>query len=208
MRSRLFETQWDPVSMAKPLARTIVNSEVVDAAKRDKGLAHPWFAERSTRGVPPGILWHVMSMSIPPAYYPSFLSGPYPERTLPLLSQPLVELCLRIPSYTLINSGKDRALARRAFANDLPPEIARRSAKGRADQHVRNIVDANLEFIRELLLDGLLVRHGLLNRKSLELYLTRGSSPADFQYSEILQEHVCTESWLRRALTNASAAAS
>jgi asparagine synthase (glutamine-hydrolysing) len=208
VRARLFETAWDPVSMAKPLARTIVNSEVIDTAKRDKGLAHPWFAERVTRGVPPGILWHVTSISIPPAYYPSFLSGPYPERTLPLLSQPLVELCLRIPSYTLINSGQDRALARRAFAKDLPPEIVRRRAKGRADQHVRNIVDANLEFIRELLLDGLLVQRGLLNRKSLELYLTRGSSPADFQYGEILQEHVCTESWLRRALTNASAAAS
>jgi asparagine synthase (glutamine-hydrolysing) len=208
VRARLFATAWDPVSMAKPLARTIVNREVIEAAKHDKGLAHPWLAERATRGVPPGILWHVMSISIPPAYYPSFGIGPYPERTLPLLSQPLVELCLRIPSYTLINSGQDRALARRAFANDLPPEIVRRRAKGRADQHVRNIVDANLEFIRELLLDGLMVQRGLLNRESLDRYLTRGSSPADFQYSEILQEHVCTESWLRRAVTTASATAS
>ena len=206
VRTRLFETAWDPVAMAKPLARTIVNSEVIDAVKGDEGFAHPWLAERATRGVPPGILWHVMSISIPPAYYPSFRSGPYPERTLPLLSQPLVETCLRIPSYTLINSGQDRALARRAFATDLPLEIARRRAKGRADQHVRNIVDANLELIRELLLDGLLVQRGLLNRESLERYLTRGSSPADYQYSEILQEHVCTESWLRRALTTASAA--
>lgn len=206
VRSRLFQAPWDPVAMAKPLERTIVSAEVIEAAKRDKSLAHPWLAERVTRGVPPGILWHVMSISIPPAYYPSFLRGPYPERTLPLLSQPLVEACLRIPSYTLIDSGQDRALARRAFANDLPPEIVRRRAKGRIDQHVRNLVDANLEFIRELLLDGLLVQRGLLNRQALERYLTRGS-PADFQYSEILQEHVCTESWLRRALTNASVTA-
>jgi hypothetical protein len=67
-------------------------------------------------------------------------------------------------------------------------------------------VDANLDFIRELLLDGLLVQRGYLNRAALERYLTRGS-PSDYQYSEILQEHVCTESWLRRALTTASAAA-
>ena len=207
VRARLFQSAWDPVSMAKPLARTIVNSDVIEAAKRDKGLVHPWLSERVTRGVPPGILWHVMSMSIPPAYYPSFSTGPYPERTLPLLSQPLVELCLRIPSYALIHSGQDRALARRAFANDLPAEIVRRRAKGRADQHVRNLVDANLAFIRELLLDGLLVQRGLLNRASLERYLTRGNSPADYQYSEILQEHVCTESWLRRALTTACATA-
>ncbi len=207
VRSRMFPAPWDPVAMAKPLTRTIVSSEVIASVKRGTGFAHPWLADRSTRGVPPGVLWHVMSISIPPAYYPSFSSGPYPERTLPLLSQPLVETCLRIPSYTLINSGQDRAIARRAFANDLPAEIVRRRAKGRADQHVRNIVDANLDFIRELLLDGLMVQRGLLNRDVLDRYLTRGSSPADYQYSEILQEHVCTESWLRRALTTASATA-
>ena len=207
VRARMFARPWDPVAMAKPLERTIVNNEVIAAVKRDAGFVHPWLADRSTVGVPPGILWHVMSISIPPAFYPSLSSGPYPERTLPLLSQPLVETCLRIPSYTLINSGQDRALARRAFAADLPAEIVRRRAKGRADQHVRNMVDANLELIRELLLDGLLVQRGYLNRAALDRYLTRGSSPADYQYSEILQEHVCTESWLRRALTTASATA-
>ena len=108
-----------------------------------------------------------------PAYYSSFERTDYPERTLPLLSQPLVELCLRIPTYVLIRSGRDRALARRAFANDLPAEIIARYAKGRADHHSRNILDANLAFVRELLLDGALVQKGLLNRTNLELYLTR-----------------------------------
>jgi hypothetical protein len=68
-------------------------------------------------------------------------------------------------------------------------------------------VDTNIDFIRELLLDGLLVQRGLLDRSALQRYLTRGSSPADFQYSEILQEHVCTESWLRGAVTSACATA-
>jgi len=58
-----------------------------------------------------------------------------------------------------------------------------------------------------MLLDGLLVSRGLLNRKALERYLTRESSPADFQYSEILQEHLCTEAWLRTWVTTSSAAA-
>ncbi len=127
---------------------------------------------------------------------------------MPLLSQPLVELCLRIPTYLLIKSGRDRALARLAFERDLPTEIVRRRAKGRADQHVRNILDANLDFVRELLLDGFLVRRGLLDRAALDLYLTRSRSPADFQYSEILQEHACTEAWLRSRLTRSCAVAS
>ena len=205
--ARVFERQWDPIAMTKPLERTVVNAEVVAAAKRNKGLAHPWLTPAATRGVSPGILWHVLSLSMLPAYYSSFSREGYPERTMPLLSQPLVELCLRIPTYLLIESGRDRALARRAFTDDLPAEIVRRQAKGRADQHVRNILDNNLEFVREFLLDGVLVGRGLLNRAGLELYLTRDRSPADFQYSEILQEHVCTEAWLRTWLTGSCAPA-
>ena len=205
VRSRVFEPEWDPISMAKPLTRTIVSSEVIEVAKRNKGFTHPWLTPQITRGVSPGILWHVMSLSMPPSYYSSFVRSGYLERTLPLLSQPLVELCLRIPTYVLIRSGRDRALARRAFADDLPAEIVRRYAKGRADQHSRNILDANLSFVRELLLDGVLVQKGLLNRANLELYLTRDRSPADFQYNEILQEHVCTEAWLRSRITSSCA---
>jgi asparagine synthase (glutamine-hydrolysing) len=114
-------------------------------------------------------------------------------------------LCLRIPTYVLIKSGRDRALARRAFADDLPAEIVRRYAKGRADHHSRNILDGNLDFVRELLLDGLLVQKGFLDRANLEMYLTRNRSPADFQYNEILQEHMCTEAWLRSWTTSSCA---
>jgi asparagine synthase (glutamine-hydrolysing) len=204
-RSRVHNREWDPISIAKPLARSIVTREVVEAAKRNKRLTHLWLTPNITREVPPGILWHIMSLSMAPAYYSSFVRSDYPERTLPLLSQPLVELCLRIPTCVLIRSGRDRALARRAFANDLPAEIIARYAKGRADHHIRNILDANVAFVRELLLDGVLVQKGLLNRANLELYLTRDRSPADFQYNEILQEHVCTEAWLRTWITNSSA---
>jgi asparagine synthase (glutamine-hydrolysing) len=207
LRVRAFGSRWDPIGMAKPLERTLINRDVIAAVKRDRTFEHPWLTAVNTRAVPPGILWHITSISLPPAFYSSFSREPYPERTMPLLSQPLVELCLRIPTYLLIRSGRDRAVARRAFERDLPGEIVRRQAKGRADQHLRNILDSNLDFVRELLLDGLLVQRGLLNRAVLEVYLDRNRSPADFQYSEILQEHVCAEVWLRSWLTTACAAA-
>src|SRR5207248_977138 len=121
--------------------------------------------------------------------------------------QPLVELCLRTPTHVLIKNGMDRATARRAFAPDLPPEIIRRRNKGRIDQHIRNVLDRNLDFVRDLLLNGRLVQHGLLDRRNLELYLTRERSPADFQYAEIVQEHLCVESWLSRWLDNRESAA-
>jgi asparagine synthase (glutamine-hydrolysing) len=200
VRRRLIPTQLHPLRMAERPERTIVSQEVVNAAMRDLKLIHPWFADHRVRGVPPGILWHTLSVASPPAFYPSFEAGLHPERTMPLLSQPLVELCLRIPTYVLIKNGMDRATARRAFAPDLPPEIIKRRNKGRIDQHLRDVMDANLNFVRDLLLNGRLVKEGLLNRRNLELYLTRERSPADFQYSEILQEQLCVEAWLSRWL--------
>jgi hypothetical protein len=56
--------------------------------------------------------------------------------------------------------------------------------------------------VRDRLLNGRLVKEGLLDRRNLELYLTRERSPADFQYAEILQEHLCVEAWLSRWLDN------
>jgi asparagine synthase (glutamine-hydrolysing) len=206
VRARLLPKRFDPVTASGRPERTLVNAEVRLAAARNAEFDHPWFTRRSTRGVPPGILWHVSTVSVPPAYYTSFGPETTPERTMPLLSQPLVEVCLRMPSYLLIRTGRDRAIARKAFASELPETTIKRTAKGRVDQYVRNIVDANLEFLREFLLDGILVRKGLLNRGNLELYLTKERSPADFQYSEILHEHLCVEAWLRRSLELATPA--
>ena len=59
------------------------------------------------------------------------------ERISPLFSQPLVELCLRIPTYVLTHGGWDRAVARRAFYDDLPPEIRNRRHKGGIEEHLR-----------------------------------------------------------------------
>jgi asparagine synthase (glutamine-hydrolysing) len=200
IRTRLLHSRRDPLSLSSRPSRTLVSRDVLHSARYDESLQNPWFPRAVTRRTPPGIIWHALSVAAPPAYYPSFTDGPYPERTMPLLSQPLVELCLRIPTYVLIRNGMDRATARRAFAPDLPPEISKRRAKGRIDQHVRNIMDINLGMVRELLLDGRLVKEGLLDRRNLELYLSRDRSPADFQYSEILHEHLCTEAWLARWL--------
>ena len=196
LRARLIPTRWNPVRDTHRPQCNIVSEAVVRAAAREQGFNHPWFSREATRGVSPGLLWHVASVSAPPAFH-GFLAET-PERTLPLVSQPLVELCLRMPTYMLIRSGRDRALARRAFAADLPPQTTSRIAKGRIDQHVRNVLDANLPFVREFLLDGQLVSRGLLDRKLLEEYLTRERSPADFQYGIIFQEHICVEAWLRR----------
>jgi asparagine synthase (glutamine-hydrolysing) len=199
IRARILPKRFSTMAKVGRVPRTLVSADVLKAAAANVDFEHAWFRGSATLGVAPGILWHVSTVSIPPLYYNAFGSETAPERTLPLLSQPLVEVCLRMPSYLLI-AGRDRAIARKAFSTELPETIIKRTAKGRVDQYLRNILDSNLDFLREFLLDGILVSQGLLDRNTLDLYLTKERSPADFQYNEILHEHLCTEAWLKRTL--------
>ena len=191
----MLNREWDPFDGAVPHS-SLVSAEVVSAARRDPRWRHPWL--ESAQGVPHGTLWHALSLSVPPGFYDSFDAPQDPERTYPLLSQPLVELCLRVPTYRLIAGGVDRALARRAFAAELPPQIVQRRSKGGINDLSMRILDANLLFVRETLLDGHLVREGILDRARLERTLSGRPDPRSLEYNEILHDHLSIEAWLRR----------
>src|SRR5690606_11330015 len=113
VQRRLTRRRWNPLLEAGK-ERTLIRPEVVAAVRGDESFLHPWM--ELSGAATPGVLWHVLSMSIPPAFYDSFNHTTAPERTYPLLSQPVVELCLRIPAYLNVAGGRDRSVARRAFA--------------------------------------------------------------------------------------------
>ena len=94
----------------------------------------------------------------------------------PLLSQPLVELCMRIPTYVLVGGGRSRALARKAFEHILPAEILNRAGKGDYSQQARELIRESETLLRDLLLNGFLVRHRLVSRNELERHLVHGQS--------------------------------
>jgi asparagine synthase (glutamine-hydrolysing) len=100
----------------------------------------------------------------------------------------------------MIEGGRDRGLARRAFEQRLPAAVVHRCAKGRVDRHISKVLDRHLPFVRELVLDGMLVRHGLLVRAEVERYLSPGRTRSDLEYTQILFVHLCAEVWLRRWL--------
>jgi asparagine synthase (glutamine-hydrolysing) len=53
----------------------------------------------------------------------------------------------------------------------LPAEIATRRSKGGLEEHLKDILNSNLAFARSVLLDGQLVRRGLLDRAAVEAVL-------------------------------------
>jgi asparagine synthase (glutamine-hydrolysing) len=113
-----------------------------------------------------------------------------------LMSQPIVEACLRIPTYQLTKGGSYRALASRAFGKILPPEIVRRRTKGTTQTYYFRMISQNREFLREFLLDGALANKGLLNRQAIDRTL---SASHTFVPEELGPLWLCVgaESWLQ-----------
>ena len=117
-------------------------------------------------------------------------------RFSPLLSQPLVEFCLGVPTWVWCAGGINRAPARAAFAADLPRGILERVSKAGPDSFVRSIFDTHRHTYRDLLLEGLLVRHGLLDRKLVEAALNadyRSEGSIIYRLLDLVE----TENWAR-----------
>ena len=152
---------------------------------------------RMNDGIPHGKLKHILYTYLTHVQYDPLGSSDRPETVPALISQPLLELCFRIPTYVLTAGGTGRAIARLAFANSLPPEIVNRSTKGAGTDQVRNLYANNLEFLRELLLDGILVEEGILDRTTLEESLAKPERVSN-AVASVLPVYYSTEAWLRR----------
>ena len=87
---------------------------------------HPWL--EGLAHAPPGKREHVQAL----VHIQHFLDRRSTGIGLshPLLAQPLIELCLRIPSWLWLAGGRNRAVARDAFRELLPSSVLARRAKG------------------------------------------------------------------------------
>lgn len=147
-------------------------------------------------GIPPAkfeqinMLAHLVHMRRP-------LSAPGQSDIVhPLISQPLIELCLRIPAYQLCAGGESRGLARRAFKGAIPDLIRYRATKGSAARYYRHQSIGHREQLAEALLDGELVRQDILDRRAVELFFTqRDDERHDFGHMVLI--YYVIEAWLR-----------
>lgn len=114
----------------------------------------------------------------------------------PLLAQPVVEFCLGVPAPTLVEGGRDRSLARRAFRDRLPATLLNRRTKGELTAHYGRMIAGSLGYLRPLLLDGCLAEAGLLDRVALEAALTPERLILDRTMGDILLVTVI-ENWVR-----------
>src|SRR5690606_14146307 len=131
---------------------------------------HPWL-EQAT-GLPPGKADQLSAMLMLYNYYAVGVDGTRFEQRMPFLSQPIMELCLRLPTYMFMRGGTDRALERAAFSDIVPSRIFERTAKGYVDHHLLSVTRRNIDFLREFVLDGEIVQQDWIDREEVERILT------------------------------------
>lgn len=157
---------------------------------------HPWMHLNGE--VRWDTLYRVGALIVPP--YPYDLSASADAATpllaQPLYAQPVVELLLRIPIYMHFHGGRDRGLARQAFYADAPRANLDRVWKDRAPGFLQALLHHHRERLREIFLDGILVRDGFLDRNGVEQAFSIRAPKTQISPTEILR-HLDTEMWAR-----------
>ncbi|WP_267432941.1 asparagine synthetase B family protein [Sphingomonas sp. GM_Shp_1] len=195
------------VSLAAVLARAGVRLATRRAAYRwpvdhsflDPGIvdgldpSHPWLDV--PRGTPPGkaaqvgLLLAAMAVAdgLDPDRHPALLS--------PLVSQPIAEAALRVPSWMWFEEGRNRVLVRQAYAARLPAAVVGRRSKGTPTGFLARLVEREADQLRPFLLDGCLAVHGVIDRAAVEAALAPGPA-RDLRFARLLQL-ADAEAWAR-----------
>ena len=156
---------------------------------------HGWLAD--LRGIAPAKREQIQAL-----VYAQRYSGPCARSQVadvihPLLAQPIVELCLRIPILDLTQGAEGRALARRALRGRLPPQVAQRRSKGDLTAYYGRKLARSLGAIRPFLLEGQLAAQGLVDSSVLGRWLDEGQLRELGGYGDLLQL-LSFEAWARR----------
>lgn len=160
---------------------------------------HPWLEEPAN--ALGGTRSHIRSIMAVQAHLDGYARHEVAPSVFPLLAQPIVETCLQIPSWLWVRGGRDRSVARSAFADMLPPTIIHRRTKGMMNGYCMRIYNANRPRLRALLLEGHLARAGLLDLETLAAYLDApgpGNDTLFYRVLAIADVEVWLRAWLDR----------
>ncbi len=164
----LLRRSFDPYSVYRSVPSVL--GENARALLDPQAYTHPWVENACE--LPPAKMEQILNVVDCQPFYQE--PCPHAEQVHPLISQPIIELCLRIPTYLLTHGGRARGLVRESFESDLPVQISQRRSKGGTTSYFTRILVENAKFLREFLLDGALVEEGMLDRRELERLLSEG----------------------------------
>jgi asparagine synthase (glutamine-hydrolysing) len=184
---------WKALEEAYTVKR-LISQDAMSMAEESPQDYYEWW--KFARELPAGKFAHLTDLYGRDMHDPLAQDGD-PDLLHPLMSQHLFEVALRIPTYLLSCDGWDRGLARQAFASILHPETATRRNKGGAGDHVRELFGFNSRFARATLLDGILVRRGLIDGRALGSALSDspGSTARVMELFHVLSAECRLRAW-------------
>lgn len=173
-----------------PIDRSFMSSEFVSAHEIE--FTHPWL--RLPPRALPGKAGHIALIMAFFNHVDGFGRERMAPRVTPLLSQPIVELCLRIPTWLSCSGGRNRSVARAAFRANLAPRIANRTSKGTPGSFVLDIFQRKMPQVKAMLNDGVLAAHELIDLDAVNRIIARAATASDLQILRIMRL-VDVEAW-------------
>lgn len=155
---------------------------------------HPWFA--APEDALPGDRERIFDLAGTQVFRDGLARGTRRHLRMPLLSQPVLEACLKVPSWMWIAEGRNRAVARSAFSDLLPPDILHRRSKGTFMNYSGAVYRRNKRLLEEYLLTGQLADKGFLDADVLRQFFSRDPAARDDRFMRIF-DLCAAESWVR-----------
>lgn len=178
---------------AKPAYRPVCTL-LVDNDPEPPLTVHPWF--HAPKGALPGDRERIFDLAGNQLFADVMLRDDHRRVRMPLLSQPVMEACLKVPTWMWIAGGRNRAVARAAFRGLLPDDVLNRRSKGTFMSYSFAMYRRKKETIRRFLLDGQLHSRGLLDADKVNRFLDTPLAARDQSFMRVFD--LCMiENWLR-----------
>lgn len=138
-----------------------------------KAEQHPFYLDEQLRLFHPAKAEQIKGLFH--AVYQSYRNQRLPQLTYthPILSQPLVELALQIPTYQSFGEGFDRIFLRKSIQRLKNSKNLWRHTKGGTIASLLKAFAANSKQVSTLLIEGDLVKNEILNKSWVHEELTR-----------------------------------
>jgi asparagine synthase (glutamine-hydrolysing) len=181
-------------SSASVIKRSAAASLLCDAPPEPELQGHPWLEQ--AKRPPPARAQRVGHLRDALSYHDRSASNGGMRAFPLLLAQPIVDVCLKIPPYVMTAGGRDRSLARAAFADLAPDLVMARTLKGETTRYFAAVLDANRAWICDALARGELAQSDLLNQRRF-LDLVKSDWRQNATSSDGLYSLIAVEAWLR-----------
>lgn len=143
-----------------------------DCYREASRFVHPWFAEQVNVDLSSIVLINALIVATSTGYHFPFQVSSDAAGIHPLISQPLIEVALRIPGHFSIRQGWNRSVARSSFSDLLSDDVRFRTSKVDMTPWVRRAIRSNLIWVREFLLEGILARENIIDADRIQAMLS------------------------------------